>query len=53
VLFVGWRLDKSIIDAELSDSDRQLGKFLLLMIRYLAPLMISIILIAGIQQKYF
>jgi NSS family neurotransmitter:Na+ symporter len=53
VLFVGWRLDQSIIDAELSDSDRRLGKFLLLMIRYLAPLMITIILIAGIEQKYF
>jgi len=53
VLFVGWRLDKNIIDAELSDSDRKLGNFLLLMIRYLAPLMITIILIAGIQQKYF
>jgi NSS family neurotransmitter:Na+ symporter len=53
VLFVGWRLDQSIIDAELSDSDRRLGKFLLLMIRYLAPLMIAIILIAGIEQKYF
>ena len=53
VLFVGWRLDKSIIEAELSDSDRKLGKFLLLMIRYLAPLMITVILIAGIQQKYF
>jgi len=53
VLFVGWRLDKSIIDAELSDNDRKLGKFLLLMIRYLAPLMITIILVAGIQQKYF
>ncbi len=53
VLFVGWRLDKNIVDAELSDNDRKLGKFLLLMIRYLAPLMITIILIAGIQQKYF
>ncbi len=53
VLFVGWRLDKAIISAELSDSDRGLGNFLLIMIRYFAPLMIAIILIAGIQEKYF
>lgn len=53
VLFVGWRLDKSILNAEISESEQKLGKFLLMMIRYLAPLMISIILIAGIQQKYF
>ena len=53
VLFVGWRLDKKIITAELSESHQKLGQFLLLMIRYLAPLMITVILVAGIHQKYF
>lgn len=53
VLFVGWRLDKKIIDAELSDADRKLGAVLLVLIRYIAPLMISIIFIAGIRDKYF
>lgn len=53
VLFVGWRLDRSIIDAELSDGDRGLGNFLLVMVRYVAPLMITVILIAGIRDKYF
>lgn len=53
VVFVGWRLDRSIISAELSDSDRALGKFLLLFIRYVAPIMITVILIAGIRDKYF
>lgn len=52
VLFVGWRLDKTIIAAELSESDRKLGGFLLFMIRYVAPLMIAIILLSGIQGKY-
>ncbi len=53
VVFVGWRLDRSIIDAELSERDRGLGNFLLVMIRYVAPIMITIILIAGIRDKYF
>ena len=53
VLFVGWRLDRSIIDAELNHNDRGLGNFLLLMVRYIAPLMILIILVAGVRDKYF
>jgi len=52
VLFVGWRLDKTIIAAELSESDRTLGIILLNLIRYLAPIMISVILVAGVYQKY-
>jgi len=53
VLFVGWRLDKLIIDGELNDGDQQLGAVLLLLIRYVAPLMIAIIFVAGIRDKYF
>lgn len=53
VLFVGWRLDKAIINAEFDDSDRAIGKFLLMMVRYVAPIMITLILIAGIRDKYF
>ena len=53
VLFVGWRLDRKIIATELSDNDRALGQFLVFFIRYVAPLMITIILFAGIRDKYF
>ena len=53
VLFVGWRLDKTIIDGELQDGDQKLGAFLLVLIRYVAPLMIAIIFVAGIRDKYF
>ena len=53
VLFVGWRLDQAIIEGELSDEDRRFGKILLFFIRYVAPLMITVILIAGIRDKYF
>lgn len=53
VLFVGWRLDQNIIDGQLHESDRKLGSFLLLLIRYVAPVMIAIIFIAGVRDKYF
>lgn len=53
VLFVGWRLDRAIMEAEFSDADRKLGHFLLFFVRYVAPVMITLILIAGIRDKYF
>lgn len=53
VLFVGWQMDRRIIEAELSDQDRLLGNFLLFFIRYVAPIMITIILFAGVRDKYF
>ncbi|MEM7358345.1 MAG: sodium-dependent transporter [Pseudomonadota bacterium] len=53
VLFVGWRLDRAIIEAEFTDEDRKLGNFLLLLVRYVAPVMIALILFAGVRDKYF
>jgi NSS family neurotransmitter:Na+ symporter len=53
VLFVGWRLDKKIISNELNNDDVALGKFLLIMTRYVAPVMISIIMISGVYDRYF
>ncbi len=53
VVFVGWRLDKVIINKELQDSDQTIGRFILWLIRYVAPIMITIILIEGIRSQYF
>jgi NSS family neurotransmitter:Na+ symporter len=53
VLFVGWRLNRAVIEAEFTDADRKLGHFLLFFVRYVAPVMITLILIAGIRDKYF
>lgn len=53
VLFIGWRLDRAIIDGQLTDEDRRFGQVLLFLIRYVAPIMIAVILVAGIQNKYF
>lgn len=53
VLFVGWRLDKAIIQGQLNDEDRKIGNFLMFFISYVAPIMITIILVAGVRDTYF
>ncbi|MFK8029270.1 MAG: sodium-dependent transporter [Gammaproteobacteria bacterium] len=53
VLFVGWRLDKTILDDQLDAKDKALGGILFWLVRYLAPVMITIIMVSGIYDKYF
>ena len=53
VLFVGWRLNKAILDDQLGEDDKALGKLLLVMVKYVAPIMIATILFAGISDRYF
>lgn len=52
VLFVGWRLDKVILAEQLNVNEEKLGRYLLVMVRYVAPLMIATILVAGISDRY-
>lgn len=52
VLFVGWRLDKAILDDQLDEKDRKLADFLLMLLKYPVPVMIAIIMIYGIVEKY-
>lgn len=53
VIFVGWRLDRKMVADELGEESAGLAKILLFMIRYIAPIMITVILINGISGKYF
>jgi NSS family neurotransmitter:Na+ symporter len=53
VLFIGWRLDQSILDDQLDEKDKALGGSLLVLVKYLAPIMITIIMVYGILDKYF
>ena len=53
VLFVGWRLDKAILADQLNDGEQALGRFLLVMVRYVAPFMIATILFAGMHDRYY
>jgi len=52
VSFVGWRLDKKIINDEIGEKDLGIAKFLLVMTRFVAPVMIAVILISGIIDVY-
>lgn len=52
VFFTGWRLDRRIIAVQVGSTSPQLAKFLFLMLRYIAPLMILIIMLSGIYDQY-
>jgi len=53
VLFVGWRLGKTIQDNELGDADKTWIKILMLFLKYIAPFSIIIILLASVADRYF
>jgi len=52
VLFTGWRLDKAILAQELSGPGEKLGQFILIFVKYIAPVFMGIVLIGGIWSKY-
>ncbi len=52
VLFTGWRLNKEILDQELGGDGEALGRFLMIFVKYVAPVFVGIVLLAGIWDKY-
>ena len=52
VLFTGWRLNKAILAEELSGPGESLGKFILFFVRFVAPLFMGFVLIAGTWSKW-
>jgi len=52
VLFVGHRLSQSILKQEFMDRDVALAKILTFLLKYPAPLMIILIMVAGISEQY-
>ena len=53
VIFIGWRLDQKIALNELNEDDMKLGKFLLFLTKYVSPVLITLVLLGGIQSRYF
>ncbi len=53
VLFVGWRLKKSILAEELAGTSPFLRGLLMFLVRFVAPIFVSVILVSGIAEKYF
>lgn len=52
VLFVGWRLDRTIRDGEMHGVSPGLAKGLLFLVRWVAPICVAIILVLGLIEKY-
>ena len=52
VLFTGWRLDKAIIAQEIGGSEK-LGNFIMIFVRFVAPVFMGLVLILGVWSKYF
>lgn len=52
VLFTGWRLDKAILAEELAGPGQKLGEFIFVFIRYIAPVFMGFVLIAGVWETY-
>lgn len=52
VLFVGWRLKKSILAEELGETPALLLGVLMFLVRYVAPIFVAIIFFGGVAEKY-
>jgi NSS family neurotransmitter:Na+ symporter len=53
VIFVGWRLNKVIINGELREDDAKLGKAILFLTRWIAPIFVGLVLIVSVYDQYF
>ena len=52
VLFTGWRLNKAILAQELEGPGESLGRFILFFVRYVAPIFMGFVLIAGTWSRW-
>ncbi len=52
VLFTGWRLNKAILAQELDGPGRALGQFIMIFVKYVAPIFMGLVLILGIYGKW-
>lgn len=52
VLFTGWRLNKAILSEELDGPGEALGRFIMIFVRYVAPIFMGFVLIAGTWSRW-
>lgn len=53
VLFVGWRMKKTIVDEQMAGVSPGLRHALFFLVRYIAPIFVFIVLVLGIDHTYF
>ncbi len=52
VLFTGWRLSKVIVSQELDGPGEALGRFILIFVKWVAPVFMGIVLILGTYSRW-
>ena len=52
VLFTGWRMSNTITEEQLSGDGAALGRFLMVFVKYVAPLFMGFILLSSVWTKY-
>lgn len=53
VLFVGWKMDKTMVDEQMAGTSAWLRNLLFMLVRYVAPVFVLIVLVLGIDNTYF
>jgi NSS family neurotransmitter:Na+ symporter len=52
VLFTGWRLNKAILAQELDGPGEALGRFIMIFVRYVAPIFMGLVLVLGTWEQW-
>ena len=52
VLFTGWRLNEKILNEELAGEGEALGRFLMIFVKFIAPLFIGLVLVWSIGERW-
>jgi NSS family neurotransmitter:Na+ symporter len=53
VLFVGWRMKREMVDEQMAGVSPALKAALIFLVRFVAPIFVGIVLVAGIVDKFF
>jgi len=53
ILFVGWRMKKAMVNEQMHGVSPGLQKVMIILVRYVAPIFVGIVLLAGIHSTYF
>lgn len=53
ILFVGWRMKKSMVEEQMHGVSKGMQHFLIILVRFVAPIFVSIVLVVGIVSTYF
>lgn len=53
VLFVGWKMKKDMVDEQMAGVSPALRSLLFTLVKFVAPIFVGIVLVAGIWDKFF